>query len=345
VRIVLGLSLGLVACSTCHRDGQPPPVVEGTDQSYLLCGQAVADNGTEEFSVAGTLFRRQGFHLERQGADDGVSRFGVIAGIEEWNEPNRSNLDALLGQFRRHGVEAIIVAGGIGQDRETCALALTHLAQSGLPVLSLIGASADFNGYRRAVDQVRREHPHLIDLSQIRVVQWDNVALVSLPGYHNPFYLHHRRAGCAYEETDVAALRQLIRAAEQPVLLVAASPPRGRTAGALDYARGGANIGDARLNTVVRPEMAPFGLFGHVYEAGGRATADAAGREAVEPGQWSRSLYLNPGAAEAVPYDLQGGGRSRGMGAVIEIGPQGAQYRPIRLGASPATEEGSGDAP
>ena len=50
-----------------------------------------------------------------------------------------------------------------------------------------------------------------------------------------------------------------------------------------------------------------------------------------------------PGALEAVPYDLMGGGRSRGMGAVLEIGPEGARYRLHRLERlPPAPSKGPG---
>lgn len=333
--LVIAASWSAATVSGCRRDPDRPAAVEDQGLRFLLCGR-LADDRQEETIQAGPIkLKRQGFVLERQGKNDGKARFGVVAGVQEWNEPNRDNLDALLEWFQREQVDAVIVAGGIGPDRETCLNVLSRMAASKIPILPLIGASADFQQYRRAVAQAREKHSNVVDLTVARLIRWDGVDLISLPGYHNPFYLHHRRGGCAYQDRDVEALGELVGAARQPVLMVAAAPPRGRSPESIDLARGGVNIGNPTLTRFIERRRVPFGVFGHVYESGGRATADAAGRHTVAQGAWSRSLYLNPGAVEAVPYDLQGGGRSRGMGAILDIGEQGARYRLRRLGPMP----------
>lgn len=333
--LIVVACLWCVTCrGGCRSDPDRPAEVESQGQRYLLCGRIADDGGEEEFDAGQHRLKRNGYVIERQGEEDGVARFGVISGVEEWNEPNRGNLDSLLAWFAEEEVEALILAGGVGSDRETCLNVLRHLAQSGLVILPLIGASADFRQYRRAIAQVREEHQNVLDLTTARLVRWDGVDLVTLPGYHNPFYLHHRRGGCAYQERDVEALDDLVNDARQPVLLVAAAPPRGRGAKAIDFARGGVNIGSPELAGFIAEQEVPFGVFGHVYEAGGRATSDVVGQHSVPEGEWSGTLYLNPGAAEAVPYDLQGGGRSRGMGVVLEIGENGARYRVRQLEAT-----------
>lgn len=343
IRFIFSLPavLSLIAMSACTCQGDPdrPPVVEEGEQRFLLCGR-LADDRQEEILDAGPVkLKRRGFVLERLGEADGKARFGVISGVEEWNEPNRANLQSLTRWFKTQEVEAIIVIGGIGPDRETCLNVLKALASSEVLIMPLIGASADFAGYRRAIAQVRQEHENVIDLTTARLVRWDGVDLVTLPGYHNPFYLSHRRGGCAYRADDVSALDELLDDTNQPVLLVSTSPPRGHGSGSVDRARGDINIGDPQLTELIRRAdgKVAFGLFGHVYEAGGNATADVEGRRGVRPERWSKTLYLNPGAAEAVPYDVGGGGRSRGMGAVVEIGPQGALYRVKRLKRLPAS--------
>lgn len=345
IRFIFSLPavLSLIAMSACTCQGDPdrPQVAEEGEQRYLLCGRLVDDRQGEVIDAGSVKLKRQGFVLERIGEADGKARFGVISGIEEWNEPNRSNIQALTRWFKAQDVEAIIVIGGIGRDREACLNALKALASSKVLVMPLIGASADFAGYRRAIAQVRQEHKNIIDLTTARLIRWDGVDLVTLPGYHNPFYLSHRRGGCSYRTEDVDALGELLDDARQPVLLISTSPPRGRGAHSVDRARGDINIGDPQLTELIRrvDGKVAFGLFGHVYEAGGNATADAEGRRSVPPERWSKTLFLNPGAAEAVPYDVGGGGRSRGMGAVIEIGPQGALYRVKRLERLPLSEQ------
>jgi hypothetical protein len=330
ILIVAAISTATSAC-TCRGDPDRPVVAEEGGQRFLLCGKLVDDREDETIDAGGVKLKRHGFVVERQGEADGQARFGVISGVEEWNEPNRENLRELIQWFRGERVEAIIVAGGIGAEREGCFDVLSSLASSSLPVLPLIGASEDFAGYRRALAQVREQHPNVVDLTTARLIRWDGVDLVSLPGYHNPFYLAHRHGGCAYRAEDVDALGELLDQSRQPVLLVIAGPPRGRGPDAVDWARGGVNIGDPQLTKLMQGnrgrEKIAFGVFGHVYEAGGNATSDVEGRSAVPPERWSKTLFLNPGAAEAVPYDLASGGRSRGMGAVLEIGPEGARYR------------------
>lgn len=345
--------LGAVLVTCCRENPDEPTAVEDEGQRFLLCGE-IADDRREEVIDAGAVqLKRQGPVLERTSKRaDGPVRFGILTGVEEWNEPNRHNLIELQRWFAEQQVEALILAGGVGPERESCLNVLKQLASSEVPVLPLIGASADFSGYRRAVAQAQKQHKNIIDLSTARVVDWGPVTLVSLPGYHNPFYLGHRRGGCAYREEDVSALGEAIEDAEGPFLLVAAAPPRGRGPGAIDFARGGVNIGDPALTKMIDARSVPFGVFGHVYEAGGRATSDPAGRHPVRPGQWSKTLYLNPGAAEAVPYDLSGGGRSRGMGAILEIGDDGARFQvrqlerldplqPARAGAPSADADAS----
>jgi hypothetical protein len=158
------------------------------------------------------------------------------------------------------------------------------------------------------------------------------VTLVSLPGYHNAFYLEAKERGCAYESGDLADVRALARGERCPVL-ISASPPRGRSARAVDRGRGGVNIGDPALAALLGEASIRFGLFGHVYESGGHGT-NADGTTALAAGVWSDSLFVQAGAADAVPLSLVNGGRSVGMAQIVEFsGPRG-RYRTIMAQAA-----------
>jgi len=109
-------------------------------------------------------------------------------------------------------------------------------------------------------------------------------------------------------------------------VILAASPPRGSGPKAVDRGRGGVNIGDPALTGMLRARGIGFGLFGHVYEAGGQATL-ADGATPLGEGVWQDSLFVQAGSAGAVPVQLVGGGRSVGMAQIVEITGQRARFR------------------
>jgi len=130
----------------CRDDPDRPPAVEEDGQHFLLCGRIADDRGEETIETGDLTFLREGFEVTLQGEMDGRTKLGVIAGTEEWNEANQRNVDALLEWFREEAVEGIVVAGGLGPNRQVCLDVLTRLAESGVPVFPIIGASADFAG-------------------------------------------------------------------------------------------------------------------------------------------------------------------------------------------------------
>ena len=88
-------------------------------------------------------------------------------------------------------------------------------------------------------------------------------------------------------------------------MLVMAVPPRGRDKSALDASEG-QNVGDPRIVPLLSLKRAPFGIFGQVWESGGRSV-DGAGAP-VAPGALSQQLYLNPGAADQAGVEVAAGG-------------------------------------
>jgi hypothetical protein len=110
------------------------------------------------------------------------------------------------------------------------------------------------------------------------------------------------------------------------VLLVAAVPPRGADARALDVSDG-QNLGDPRLAQLLR--RAPFGIFGQVWESGGRAI-DGAGKP-VAPGAEMAQLYLNPGAADRTPWPMADGTMSPGQAALLTVHGRKASVEFVRV--------------
>ena len=156
----------------------------------------------------------------------------------------------------------------------------------------------------------------MINLDLVRRVEGDGFTLVSLPGYYDKHYIHES-AGCLYKPEQVQDLLTLSRDPRGPVVLVSHGPPRQEGKAALDVTADGHNVGDAELASVMAQAKIPFGIFGHILEAGGRGT-DLAGK-AVKPNTPSAELLVNPGPAFADPWQLNGGAVSHGMAAILTI--------------------------
>ena len=81
--------------------------------------------------------------------------------------------------------------------------------------------------------------------------------------------------------------------------LVSHGPPRGEGAEAIDRIYEHRNVGDPAMAAMIKELKIPFGFFGHILEAGGRATDDVG--NPIKPGHLSKSLFANAGSASAIP--------------------------------------------
>jgi hypothetical protein len=315
-----------VALSGCRGPGEP----SSGDQEgnpYLRCAPPADDGIKESFKLAPLTIERDGYEMEIRGIERGVVILGLISGINEPNGATVANIGYFLDRFKAAGAQAVVVAGGVGLTAREVEQNLAALAAAPVPVLISPGAQESFDVLRQAILSLRKRYRQLIDLTLVRRVRLGHVSLISLPGYHNAFYLEAKERGCAYEPGDLADVVALAKG-ERCAVLVSASPPRGIGARAVDRGRGGVNIGDPALARELDAAGIRFGLFGHVYEAGGQATL-ADGSSPVAAGVWSDALFVQAGAADAVPLSLVSGGRSVGMAQIVEFsGPRG-RYRTI----------------
>ncbi len=152
--------------------------------------------------------------------------------------------------------------------------------------------------------------------------------VVGLPGVFERRLLRADGA-CLYAQADLDALAAWLDKLPQgapPALLVAAVPPRGEGPLGLDYSDG-QSVGEPRFIPLLTNARARFGIFGQVWEAGGRAI-DGQGR-AVPSGQLASQLYLNPGAADCTPWPMNDGSTSRGLAALPTIRGQKASYESV----------------
>jgi Icc-related predicted phosphoesterase len=252
---------------------------------------------------------------------DAVAHLGLLSAIKDFSPETKRNLELYLAAFKRAGVKAIIVDGdsayGVDDQDSTLAEVFSFLGDSGIPVYAVIGNSESRSAFNRGLLTAWRKNKSVINLDLVRRVEGDGFTLVSLPGYFDKRFIAET-SGCNYKPEDAQELIRLVRGASSPVVLVTHGPPRQDGKGALDVTVDGKNVGDPDLAQAIADAKIRFGVFGHILEAGGRAT-DLEGKKPVRQGAPAAALYLNPGPAFADPWVMADGRIAKGMAAILTI--------------------------
>lgn len=312
------------------RDASTASVAGKSDPA---CIGPIGPGETETVTIGERTFERNGHALRIQGEAEGEveHKIGVLANLNSANPVNLYNLRRFLTHFEEAGVELILVAGDIGEEHAIIAKNLAAVAEAGLPTVAIAGNREKTADFVAAVEEVRKEKPNLLSGHVIRQIGLHGLDVITLPGYHDPRYIHPAEGGCRYYLDDVKAVEKLAAETENPVLLLAHGQPKGQTPEALDViAPDREHIGDENLNRAIEGAKIPFGIFANVKEAGGKAIADLAGSKVVTPGEWSETLYLNPGPADSLPWDMNDGSTSNGMAAVLRVKGGKASYEIVR---------------
>lgn len=310
----------------CGRSAEPDRTSQHGDQ-LLRCGRLYDDGEKERFRLAPLVVERDGYDVQVHGIKRGQVVFGLLSGIGEPSVQTLNNVDFFLKQFQSAGVQAVLVAGGLGRFEKHMSVILDRLAQAPVPVLLLPGAEENFDTFQKTIASKRQHSPQLLDMILVRRVRIGNVTVVSIPGYSKAFYLEARGRGCGLTADDLQQTASLFDAKTTTVVF-SATPPRGTGSRSVDRGRGGVNLGDTFLADLLRSERVRFGLFGYAYESGGHGTLDD-GISGVPQGIWQESLFLQSGAGEAVPLSLVGEGRSVGMAQIVEISGGRGRYHTV----------------
>jgi hypothetical protein len=255
----------------------------------------------------------------------GQIRIGVMAGLKEADEENVAHLRRLVAELKRRGAEVLVADGDLGDNPDEQETLLGTLTESGLPVLAVAGNREVRSDLDAAEGELRKKGAKILDLSHTRVVDLGDAVVAGLPGAFERRQLHSDGA-CIYVQKDIDALAGALERTSAPVLLVAAVPPRGQEGKGLDVSEG-QNVGDPRLAALLK--RAQFGIFGQVWESGGRAV-DAKGAP-VRPGVESDQLYLNPGAADRTPWPMNDGTTVAGQAALLTIRGRRGSWESVRI--------------
>jgi hypothetical protein len=261
---------------------------------------------------------------EKMRAASGELKIAALAGLKDADDENVAFIRKLIAELKRRGADVIIAAGDLGDNPDEQETLLGAVAESGLPVLVVAGNREVRSDLDAAEAEVRKKGGRIVDLSRTRVVDLGDATVVGLPGTFERRQLHAEGA-CIYVQRDIDAVGAALDRLPPPTVLVAAVPPRGQDAKGLDVSEG-QNVGDPRLYPLLG--KAQFGIFGQVWESGGRAV-DGRGAP-VPPRTESAQLYLNPGAADRTPWPMADGTTVAGQAALLTIRGRKAAWERVR---------------
>ena len=342
--LVGALAVGLAACPSKQADpptvpevvaglnvAKPPPLAEAVASNPLCVGRPAA--GPEEvLDIAGHKYTRKGSTVSLEGQDgDDEFILGQITDIKDHTPENAATLKIAVDWLLSEKADAIAVTGDLGETAASIQRSLEDIAAAGLPVLAIVGNRECRDDFDQGVKAAQTKFKNIINMNLVRVLNTDDVSIVSMPGYYNKSYIHCAE-GCSYSSADVKELPEIAKMATAPTkILISHGPPRQSGPLAIDRIHEGANVGDPALTEVLTSSaLFPFGMFGNILEAGGHAT-NLSGETRVAPDTWADSLYLNSGPIDSVRWVMLDGSQSIGMAGLIHVKGKQAMYKIKRI--------------
>jgi hypothetical protein len=297
-------------------------------------GKFTEDGPVKPLGIAGGGWMQRGARVDAD-LGGGPVTIGVIGDIKRADDDTLRNLRHFVKEFRKAGVKAVLVAGDVAETSAGARDSLDILATVEVPLLVIPGNRESYGRYKSAMADLGRRHPNLIDMARVRLVDTKRFAVVSLPGYYDPKYVH-ARDGCLYRDEHVLALPDIAaKGSGKPMILLAHSPPKASGKGAIDYADAGSNVGDPTMTKMLNASKAfDVGVYANLHETGGRA-ARADLKTRVRPGTWVKDIHLITGSANAMPWGMLDGSTSEGMAGLLDIGADGrVRYRILKAPGS-----------
>ena len=349
----LGLTLALSACPEKKTEAPPPPppkpVVEAPKpppppppeaeaRAEKECAAPIDPGPVTDVKIGDRAAKLSGARLTFTEKDPDGLVLGVLGPVNEDSGSNILALRKYLKFFKDEKADAIVVTGDVGEVASGITRVLKELSAANIPVFVVIGNRECRADYTDGVNGAKKDSTTIVNLNEVRVVEFPELTLVSLPGYHEPNYINCK-TGCLYLKSTVDEVVRAAKEGKTPVALVSHGPPHGSGNQALDFAGAGGNVGDENINKAIADGSIKFGFFSNIKEAGGRAASDAAGTALLKEGQASTSLFLNPGPADTMGWEMNDGTKSVGMAAVFTFKEGQGSYKELRLKPMSAAEK------
>ena len=307
----------------------PPPVAE-EPHALKECAASLDIAPVVDIKVGERAARLGGYKLSFADKDPDALKLGVLGPINEDLGENMVALKKYVKFFTDEKADAIIVTGDVGEKASSITRVINVLAESKLPVLVVVGNRECRAEFTDGVAASRKDHSNVVNLNEVRAIEFPELTIVSLPGYHAPDYIQCA-TGCRYFKSTLDEVVRVAKDAKTPVLLVSHGPPHGTSNQALDYASAGGNVGDENINRAIIEGNISFGVFSNIKEAGGRAAADPVGATLVKEGATSKTLFFAAGPADTFGWELNDGTKAVGMAAVLTIKDAQASFKNYRM--------------
>lgn len=317
---------------------KPKPPVADEPQALKECAAALELAPSIDVKVGDRAGKLGGYKLTFADKDADAVNLGVLGPVNEDLGENMVALKKYAKFFTDEKADAIIVTGDVGEKASSITRVLNVLSETKLPVFVLIGNRECRAEFTDGVAASKKDHSNIVNLNEIRAVEFPEVTLVSLPGYHAPDYIQCA-TGCRYFKSTLDEVVRVAKDSKVPVLLVSHGPPRGASNQALDFASAGGNVGDENINKAIGEGAIAFGVFSNIKEAGGRGAADPAGATLVKEGTASKSLFYAAGPADTFGWELNDGTKSVGMAGLLTIKEGQATFKNFRLKPFTAAEK------
>ena len=305
-----------------------PPVKTAVDDINCWGKQDTAAT-IGAFEVGGVKYSlKDGYKISSEPDLSKPLVLGLLSDLKSNIPENIKNINYFFEEFKKAGVSAVVVSGDTSEKYDMLKPMFELLAQQGYLTMVVIGNRESKEDYVKAIGEVQAKYKNLIDLNRIRSVELGVATIVSMPGYYDPNFIHFS-PGCAYTATHIDVVKKLVSEATTPVVLVSHGPPRGVGPDAIDNAVEAGNVGDPQLAKLIAEAKIPFGIFGNIHEAGGKAVG-ADMTKVLEQGKMHKNLYLNTGPGDSDPWKMNDGTISRGLAAIMTIKAGEASYKAIR---------------
>lgn len=349
---VCGLSLSLVlwGCPEKKAETPPPPPPKAevkptppppppAPRADKECAAPIDPGPTTELKFGERVAKLSGARLAFSDKDADGLTLGVLGPINEDSGANMVALKKYVKFFTDEKVDAIVVTGDSGEVASGIARVLKELAATKLPVFVIIGNRECRSEYTDGVNAAKAEMPNIVNMNEVRVVEFPELTLISLPGHHDPKYFGCATS-CQYLQSTIDEVVREAKEAKTPVALISHGPPHGQGNLALDVAGGTENVGDEAITKAIADGKIAFGFSSNIKEAGARAAKDPAGTQLVKEGEASETLYLNPGPADStVGWDMNDGTKAVGLAAVFTLKDGKGSYKLLRLKPMTAAEK------
>jgi Icc-related predicted phosphoesterase len=314
-------------------DSVVPPAVPKPSplRAERECAAAIDPGPTSAIQIGVRNATLSGAHLTFSESDaDGALTLGLLGPVNEDSGENLLALKRYLKFFEKEQVDAVLLTGDVGDTSAGIARVVEEVAAFKVPVLVLAGNQECRAEFTDGVAEAQKRFTNVVNLNAVRVVEFPELALFSLPGYHDKEYLKCP-TGCLYFPSTLEEIAREAATIDKPKALVSHGPPRGNGHLAHDYAGAAGNVGDEAIPKLMSDAKVSFGFASNIKEAGGRATSDAQGTVLVKENTPSQTLFINPGPADTFGWEMNDGTKSVGMAAVFRLKGGQATWKSFRM--------------